>query len=151
MHWHRAKKWAAWLLALNGPEGTFNLPIDASFPRSGTAGHGWNVGASMQVGDTFLPLVPTSGGVGVAAVGDLFYISGSGSHLHRVLSVETDAQGAMTGVHVFPRLRRALVNHSLTFADVQGSFRLSSLPAESYDAARICAGLSFDIIDAAGM
>jgi len=152
MHWHRAKKWAAWFLALNGPEGTFNVRLDESFPRSGTAGHGWNVGASMQVGDTWLPLTPLNGGGGVAAVGDFLYIAaGTGSHLHRVLSVETDGSGVMTGVHVFPRLRGSWVNHSLTFVDVLPTFRLAAMPSESYDVRRICEGLSFEIIDAAGM
>jgi len=151
MHWHRAKKWAAWVLALNGPEGTFRMRLDESFPRSGTAGHGWHVAPSMQVGDTWLPLTPTSGGTGVAAQGDFLYISGSGSHLHRVLSVETNDNGDMTGVHVFPRLRRQFATHSLTFVDVAPTFRLAALPTESYDARRICEGLSFDFIDAAGM
>jgi len=152
MHWHRAKKWAAWVLALNGPEGTFRVRLDESFPRSGTAGHGWHVGAAAQAGATWLPLTPANGGTGVAQVGDFLYISaGGGAHLHRVLSVETDAGGAMTGVHVFPRLRGAFATHSLAFADVAPTFRLSTLPTEGYDASRICEGLSFDFIDAAGM
>jgi len=152
MHWHRAKKWAAWFLALNGPEGTFRVRLDESFPRSGTAGHGWHAAPSMQVGDTFLPLVPLNGGTGVAAVGDFLYISSSqGSLLHRVLSVETDQSGAMTGVHVFPRLRGYYPNHSLTFVDIAPTFRLAAMPTESYDVSRICEGLTFDFIDAAAM
>jgi len=88
----------------------------------------------------------------VAAVGDFLYISGQvGSFLHRVLSVETDHSGAMTGVHVFPRLRQDFPSHSLTFVDVAPTFRLAAMATESYDASRICEGLTFDFIDAAGM
>jgi len=156
MHWSQAKKCQAFLVSLNGPEVTFNLPLAKSFPNTGTSGeaaHGWKVGTGAQAGSEWLPVQRESGhAAGAPHVGDYLTIpTSSGSFLHQVVStVQTDSNGHATGMNVWPRLRRNVVNHAVGFF-AQGTFRLKQAPSFSFDAARIMGGLTLELIDAAGM
>jgi len=156
MRWEVAKKWAAFLVSLNGPEVAFVLRMDHSLRNTGITGpavHGWQGGAGATNGSEWLPVAKWgSTAVGAPEVGDYLYFGiPEGDALHQVTGgVVTDGEGNVTGVNVWPRLRGNKVGHSFAFL-AQGAFRLKQAPSFSLDAARITEGLTFDIIDAAGM
>jgi hypothetical protein len=99
------------------------------------------VGAAAAAGSTTLPL---QNGSGSFAVGDWLQVgTGASSRLHRVLQVNAGS------VDVFPRLRSAYAQGTaITYANAKGVFRLAATPSARFDAARICAGLSFQAVEA---
>lgn len=137
----QAGEWAAFFMALNGPEGAFYLGDSVRKTSRGTVGGSWLVGAGAAANSTTLPL---KSGTGHAALGDWLQVgTGTGSRLHRVVKVNLSA-GAMVSVDVFPRLRAAYAEDvAVSFANAKGIFRLVSLPGEAFDSRRICAGMSF--------
>jgi len=156
MHWEVAKKWAAFLTSLNGPEVAFVLPLHRSLRNTGITGdavHGWQGSAGAMSGSEWLP-VDTWGSTAVGAphIGDYLYFGiPEGDALHQVTGgIVTDGAGNVTGMNVWPRLRGNKVGHSLAFL-AQGAFRLKQAPAFSLDAGRIVEGLTLELIEAAGM
>lgn len=141
-----AAVWAAFFLALNGPEGTFYLGPSIRKTSGGTAAGSWAVGASAVANATTLPLKT---GSGLFAAGDWLQVgSGSTSRLHRVTQVNLDSALAMVSVDVFPRLRSAYAEDTaITYTNPKGVFRLTGLPAESYDSRKICRGLNFTAVE----
>lgn len=111
-----ADAWVAFLLALNGQQGTFTLGDPSRKTTRGTASGSWTVGASAVANTTTLPI---AGGSGAFALGDYLQI---GVYLHRIINLVDS-----THVDVFPRLRSAYANGTaITYTNPKGLFRLSS-------------------------
>jgi hypothetical protein len=138
--------WAAFFLALNGPEGTFYMGPSIRKASGGTVGGTWTVGSGATANSTVLPV---AGGTGELAVGDWVQVGATTAmKLHRVLQVNKSG-GNMVSVDVFPRLRSAYANGTaLTFTNPKGIFRLEGIPAEAYDSRKICRGLNFTALEA---
>lgn len=132
----QAGAWTAFFMALNGREGTFYLGDSVRKVPRGTIAGTVTVGAGAVANATTLPL---SGGTGAFAVGDWLQVFATTSaRLHRVVQVNAGS------VDVFPRLRSAYANGSaITYANPVGRFRLTELPEEAFDAAKLCDGLTF--------
>jgi len=156
MHWNDAKKWAAFLVSLNGPEVAFVLRLWHSLRNTGITGaavHGWQGGAGATSGSEWLPVAKwDNSAVGAPHIGDYLYFGDpEGDALHQVTGgVVTDGAGNVTGMNVWPRLRGNKVGHSLAFL-AQGAFRLKTAPTFSLDAARITEGLTLEVIEAPAM
>jgi len=127
MNRDNAEDWIAFLLSLNGREGTFYLgdPYGAT-PRGSVSGIPVVSGAD-QTGKT----LNTDGwdeGVNVLKAGDYFQLgSGSAQRLHKVLTnVNADALGQAT-LDVFPEIKTAPDDNALiTTTSATGVFRLPS-------------------------
>jgi len=143
-----AEAWVAFLLALNGRQGTFLMgdPVNV-LPRGTWAGapkvlgshaagvksiamDGFGVGATVKAGDWF-----QSG-------------SGASSHLHKVVQDATaDGSGLLT-LEIWPRTRAALADND-TFVTTAplGLWRLSQNGGWSFELAQVY-GLGFECIEA---
>lgn len=109
-----ADAWVAFLLALNGRQGTFQLGDRTRPTTRGTAAGSKQVGAGAAALSTTLPI---QGGSGSFAVGDYLQVL---SNLYRVTKVVSD-----TSVDVWPRLRAAYpAGAAITYTNPVGLFRL---------------------------
>lgn len=117
-----ADAWEAFLLALNGVEGSFYLG-DTSRPTTrGTATGSWTVGTGATANSTVLPIT----GTGAFAVGDWLQV---GRWLHRVINI-VDA----THVDVWPRLRTAYASGtSIVYTNAVGQFCLADNSDMAWD------------------
>lgn len=105
----------AFLLSLNGKEGTFLLGDRSRLTTRGTANGAWLVGAANVADSTTLI---TQAGAGQFALADWLQIS---TYLHRVTKV-VDA----THYDLFPRLRTAYANGTaITYTNPKGVFKLA--------------------------
>jgi hypothetical protein len=133
-----AEPWNAFLLALNGPVGTFLLgDPNAKAPR-GTATSATLTGSAGSSS-------PTITMTGTLLAGDYIQLgSGATATLHKVLVDRTD-----TGVvEIWPSLRASVTGATVTLANTVGKFRLSSNQQSfSIDSASIY-GISFDCVEA---
>jgi hypothetical protein len=132
--------WAAFFLSLNGPEGTFYMGPSVRKVTGGTKAGTVTVDTGAVANATTLPI---TGGTGDFAVGDWLQVGlTTAAKLHRVMQVNVGS------VDVFPRLRSAYVaTTAITYANPVGIFRLSAIPSESYDPAKLANGFSFNAIE----
>ena len=145
-----AEAWIAFLLALNGREGTFLFGDPRNTTPQGTwAGSSPLVKGGSQTGKT-LAIDGLSAGATVKA-GDWFQLgSGASSRLHKVTQDATANGSGEVTLDCWPRLRASPAdNAALTIASPKGVFRLASndlgwdfQPAQFYD------GISFAAVEA---
>ncbi len=130
--------WEAFLLSLNGRQGTFRIGDPARKVSRGTPTGSWTVGASAAANSTTLPI---AGGSGTFAVGDWIQV---GDYLHRIIKLVDS-----THVDVFPRLRAAYTNGTaITYSNALGLFRLASNSMKwNTDEAKL-KGISIDAVEA---
>lgn len=133
-----AEPWNAFLLALNGPVGTFLLgDPNAKAPR-GTASTATLTGTAGSSS-------PTITMTGTLLAGDYIQLGSNGtSTLHKVL-VNRSGSGTL---EIWPKLRSSVTNATVTLDNTVGRFRLSSTQQSfSIDSASIY-GISFDCVEA---
>lgn len=133
-----AEPWNAFLLALNGPVGTFLLgDPNAKTPR-GTASTATLTGTA----GSSSPMITMTG---TLLAGDYIQLgSGSTATLHKVL---VDRSGSGT-LEIWPKLRSSVTGATVTLSNTVGRFRLSSTQQSfSIDSASIY-GISFDCVEA---
>jgi hypothetical protein len=133
-----AEPWNAFLLALNGPVGTFLLgDPNAKTPR-GTA-------TSATLTGTAGSSSPSIAMTGTLLAGDYIQLgSGATATLHKVL-VNRSGNGT---IEIWPALRSTVTGATVTLTNTVGRFRLSSNQQSfSIDNASIY-GISFDCVEA---
>lgn len=133
-----AEPWNAFLLALNGPVGTFLLgDPNAKAPR-GTASTATLTGTAGSSS-------PTITMTGTLLAGDYIQLgSGVTATLHKVL---VDRSGSGT-LEIWPKLRSSVTDATVTLNNTVGRFRLSSgQQSFSIDSASSY-GISFDCVEA---
>lgn len=133
-----AEPWVAFLLALNGPVGTFLLgDPNAKAPR-GTA-------TSATITGTAGSASPTITMTGTLLAGDYIQIgTGATATLHKVLQ---DRSGTGT-LEVWPALRSTVTSATVTLTNTVGRFRLSNTQ-QSFDINNASFyGISFDCVEA---
>lgn len=133
-----AEPWNAFLLALNGPVGTFLLgDPNAKTPR-GTASTATLTGTAGSSS-------PTITMTGTLLAGDYIQLGSNGtSTLHKVL-VDQSGSG---NLEIWPKLRSSVTGATVTLNNTVGRFRLSSTQQSfSIDSASIY-GISFDCVEA---
>lgn len=122
-----AEAWIAFLLSLNGREGTFLLFDPAGpTPRGSTPGAPAVNGAG-QTGRELITDGWTASQTGVLLVGDYIQLgSGETTRLYKVLKdVDSDGAGDAT-IDIWPRLRESPSDsESLVFTRAKGTFRLA--------------------------
>ena len=119
-----AAPWMAWLLKLNGQEGTFLLGDDsARTPRGAATGTPLVKGAG-QTGQSLITDGWTSGVTNILRAGDWFAID---QRLYMNLNdVNSNGSGEAT-LDIWPRLRESPADNApLTTSQPQGLFRLQS-------------------------
>ena len=133
-----AEPWLAFLLALNGPVGTFLLgDPNAKEPR-GTA-------STATITGTAGSSSPTITMTGNLFAGDYIQIgSGATARLHKILEFKN---GSGT-IEIWPALRSSVTGATVILTNTVGRFRLSSTQQSfSIDSASIY-GISFDCVEA---
>ena len=133
-----AEPWVAFLLALNGPVGTFLLgDPNAKAPR-GSATSATITGAAGSAS-------PTITMIGTLLAGDYIQVgTGGTATLHKVLQ---DRTGTGT-IEIWPTLRSSVTGATVTLTDTVGRFRLSgNQQSFSINNASIY-GISFDCVEA---
>jgi hypothetical protein len=145
-----AEPWVAFLLALNGVEGTFLMgDVVNTTPRGVGTGTPLVKGAS-QTGKTLETDGWTAGQSPILAAGDWFQLgTGSTSRLHKLVqNANSDGSGNAT-LEIWPRLRSSPAdNAALTLSSPKGLWRLTSNVREwSLELAQIY-GISFSCMEA---
>jgi hypothetical protein len=126
-----AEDWIAFLLSLNGQEGTFLLgdPLGA-VPR-GIAKDGLSTplikGAS-QTGRTLITDGWTASTANILKAGDYFQLgSGSETRLYKVLTNATSDSAGDVTLDIFPEIKSAYSdNTAIVTSNAKGAFRLTS-------------------------
>jgi len=123
-----AEGWIAFLLSLNGQQGTFLLgdPLGSTVRGVGT-GTPLVKGAS-QTGNSLITDGWTASQTGILKAGDYFQLgSGSSSKLYKVLAdANSDGSGDAT-FDIWPSINTAVADNSaLTISSAKGAFRLAS-------------------------
>jgi hypothetical protein len=133
-----AEPWVAFLLALNGPVGTFLLGDPNAKAPQGTA-------TSATITGTAGNSSPTITMTGTLLAGDYIQIgSGSTATLHKVL-VNRSGTGTL---EVWPALRSTVTGATVTLTNTVGRFRLSgNQQSFSINNASVY-GISFDCVEA---
>lgn len=132
-----AEPWVAFLLAMNGPVGTFLLgDPNAKAPR-GTA-------TSATITGTAGSASPTITMTGTLLAGDYIQIgSGATATLYKVLQDKTD-----TGtIEIWPALRSAASSATVTLTNTVGRFRLSNNQQSFNINDASVYGISFDCVE----
>ncbi len=127
-----AETWVAFLLALNGREGTFLMgdPVNTS-PR-GNGGGAPLVNGGSQTGKTLSTRGWTAAITGILLPGDWFSLgSGASTHLHKVVQSADSGVGSpdagVASLEIWPRLRSAPSDgDALVIAGAKGLWRLAS-------------------------
>lgn len=122
-----AEEWVAFLIALNGLEGTFLMgDPSASTPRGTWSGGGPLVNGSSQTGKS-MNIDGLTASVTIKK-GDWFQLgSGSGSKLHKIVLDVTANGSGQAAIDFWPRLRASPTdNDALTIASPKGVWRLAS-------------------------
>lgn len=123
-----AEEWNAFLISLNGREGTFYLGDPAGANPQGVWSGSPQVNGANQSGNE---LIIDGGGAGVtnyAKAGDWFHlVIGSGTQrLHKVLKAANTNGSGQTTLTIWPNLREAPADNTpLVFTNAKGIFRLS--------------------------
>ena len=145
-----AEAWIAFLLSLNGREGTFLFGDPRNTTPQGTwSGSSPLVNGASQTGKT-LAIDGLSAGTTVKAGDWLQLGSGSSARLHKVTQDATANVGGQVTLDLWPRLRSSPAdNAAVTIASPKGVFRMASndigwdfQPAQMYD------GFSFSAVEA---
>lgn len=150
MHRADAEEWiGAFLLALNGREGTFLMgdPVNTT-PRGSWLGASPLVNGASQSGKTLAIDGLAAGATGKA--GDWLQLgTGSSTHLHKLTAPFTANGSGQATLDIWPRLRAAPAdNAAVTIASPKGLWRLTSNVREwSIDIAQIY-GLNFSCVEA---
>ena len=133
-----AEPWVAFLLAMNGPVGTFLLgDPNAKAPR-GTATSATITGAARSSS-------PTITMTGTLLAGDYIQIgSGATATLHKVLQ---DRNGTGT-IEIWPALRSVASSAAVTLTNTVGRFRLSGTQQSFNINDASIYGISFDCVEA---
>lgn len=143
-----AEQWVAWLLALNGKEGTFLMGDPVNTSPLGT----W---VTPLVNGTHAARVKTVAMKSMAAgatgkAGDWLQLgTGANSHLHKVVQDFTADGGGLASVEIWPATRAALSNNdAVDITGARGLWRLASNEREwSIRRAQIY-GIAFDCVEA---
>jgi hypothetical protein len=133
-----AEPWNAFLLALNGPVGTFLLGDPNAKAPQGTA-------TSATVTGTGNSSSPTITMTGTLLAGDYIQVgAGATASLHKVL---VNRSGTGT-IEIWPALRSSVTDATVTLTNTVGRFRLSgNQQSFSINEASIY-GISFDCVEA---
>lgn len=140
-----AEQWLAWLLSLNGMEGTFLMGDPLGSTARGTLGGSPVVNGASQTGQSLTIDGCTPSVTGWLKAGDYIQLgSGNNSTLHKVLvDVDTDSGGA-ADIDIFPAMRTAPSDGATVIVNnCVGRFRLNSGQQDwSIDAASVY-GITF--------
>lgn len=123
-----AEVWVAFLLSLNGREGTFTMGDPANVAPRGAIGGTPLVKGASQTGTTLLIDGCTAGVTDWLKVGDMIQLgSGASARLHKVLAdVDTNGSGEAS-LDLWPAIRTAPAdNAALVVAAPVGVWRLAS-------------------------
>lgn len=132
-----AEPWLAFLLALNGPVGTFLLGDPNGKAPQGTA-------TSATITGTARSSTPTITMTGTLLAGDYIQIgSGDTATLHKVLH-NIDGTGA---VDIWPALRSDVTDATVTLTNTVGKFRLSGTQQSFNINDASIYGISFDAVE----
>ena len=133
-----AEPWVAFLLALNGPVGTFLLGDPNAKAPQGTA-------TSATVTGTSNSSSPTITMSGTLLAGDYIQVgAGATASLHKVL-VNRSGTGV---IEIWPALRSSVTDATVVLTNTVGRFRLSgNQQSFSIDEASLY-GISFDCVEA---
>jgi hypothetical protein len=123
-----AEGWIAFLLSLNGMQGTFLLgdPLGSTARGIGTGTPLVNGGS--QTGSSLITDGWTASQTGILKAGDYFQLgTGSSSKLYKVLAdANSDGSGNAT-FDIFPEINTAVADNSaLTISSARGVFRLAT-------------------------
>lgn len=144
------EEWVAFLLALNGREGTFLMGDPANIaPRGIGTGTPLVKGAS-QTGRTLLTDGWTSGQTGILKAGDWLQLgTGASTHLHKVVQdANSDGSGNAT-LEIWPRLRSSPAdNAAIVVASPKGLWRLADNRRQWSLEAVLRYGISFTCVEA---
>ena len=133
-----AEPWVAFLLAMNGPVGTFLLGDPNAKAPQGTATSATITGAARSSS-------PTITMAGTLLAGDYIQIgSGVTATLHKVLQ---DKNGTGT-VEIWPALRSTASSATVTLTNTVGRFRLSGTQQSFNINDASIYGISFDAVEA---
>lgn len=133
-----AEPWVAFLLAMNGPVGTFLLGDPNGKAPRGTA-------TSATITGTAGSASPTITMTGTLLAGDYLQIgSGATATLHKVLQ---DRSGTGT-IEIWPALRSDVTNATVTLTNTVGRFRLSGTQQSFNINDASIYGISFDAVEA---
>lgn len=145
-----ADKWTAFLLSLNGREGTFFLGDPGRRRPRGTVQGSPVVDGALQTGKTLTIRGLTASATGIFKRGDYFQIgSGVLQRLHKVLrDVDADVNGKAT-LDIWPRLRESPADGEvLEVMDTAGVFRLSENTVDWEIAQNLSYGFEFEAVEA---
>ena len=133
-----AEPWIAFLLALNGPVGTFLLGDPNGKAPQGTATSATITGTAGSSG-------PTITMTGTLLAGDYIQVgSGATATLHKVLQ-DRDGTGV---VDIWPALRSDVTDATVTLTNTVGRFRLSGNQQSFNINDASIYGISFDAVEA---
>ena len=133
-----AEPWVAFLLAMNGPVGTFLLGDPNAKAPQGTATSATITGAARSSS-------PTITMTGTLLAGDYIQIgSGVTATLHKVLQ---DKNGTGT-IEIWPALRSTASSATVTLTNTVGRFRLSGTQQSFNINDASIYGISFDAVEA---
>ena len=133
-----AEPWVAFLLAMNGPVGTFLLGDPNAKAPQGTATSATITGAARSSS-------PTITMAGTLLAGDYIQIgSGATATLHKVLQ---DRNGTGT-IEIWPALRSVASSAAVTLTNTVGRFRLSGTQQSFNINDASIYGISFDCVEA---
>ena len=138
-----AEAWLAWLLSLNGVQGTFLMgDVHGATARGTWSGTSPVVAGASQTGKTLAVDGVTA--FATAKAGDWFQLgSGSSSRLHKLTADVTFDSGGSATLDFWPRLRSSPAdNAALTIASAKGLFALAA-NENSWDVEEIIYGLRF--------
>lgn len=126
-----AEPWIAFLLKLNGTQGTFLLGDPAGKTARGAATGTPLVNGASQTGQSLVTDGWTSGVTGILKAGDFIQI---GQRLYKVLNdVNSNGSGQAT-LDIFPRLRESPAdNAAIITSNTVGLFRLASNTVPVYN------------------
>lgn len=146
-----AARWVAFLVSLNGMEGTFLMgdPL-GQWPRGVGTGTPTQVSGAGQTGKTLVTDGWTAGVTGILKQMDWIQLgSGVNAHLHMVVADANSNGSGVATFEIWPRLRGSPAdNAAVTVINPMGAWRLSSNDREwSVDAAQVF-GLSFSCQEA---
>ena len=145
-----AEPWVAFLLSLNGMQGTFLAGIAGSDVPRGIATGAPVVNGASQTGQVLLTDGWTPSQTGILKAGDLIQLgTGADTHLHKVLAdANSDGAGAAT-LDIWPRLRVSpMDNAAIVVAGCKGLWRLASNEMPIEFSQPVIYSLSFGALEA---
>lgn len=140
-----AKKWIAFFLSLNGPEGTFWLPPTVDKTASGIATGTPLVNGGSQTGQSIVTDGWTPSQTGILKAGDWIQI---GNYIYRILQdANSDGSGNAT-FDIWPKLRTSPANDDpIIVSNPKGQFRTTSIPSGKFDENKLSTGFKFEAVE----